>query len=148
MILVDQLAGGALLVLNSLELLHLCTQLLFFMCRSICLNVCMCAYRVCAWCPCMSEENVGSSETGTTGSCEPPCGLWKQDLGSLKEQAVFLTSELPLLSLGQANTWARGPNPGPHASCPALLCGAELRDRLWNSLWKSTGWCHQTTSEA
>ena len=48
--------------------------------------------------PQRSEKGVGSSGTGVTDGCEPPCKCWELNLGPLQEQQVFLTTKLSLES--------------------------------------------------
>ena len=52
-----------------------------------------------AYCQQKLEEHV-SSETGVMDGCEPPCGSWELNPGSLEEQPVLLTTEPFLYSLG------------------------------------------------
>lgn len=69
------------------------------MCVSV-LPACMCLHRVCAWSPQRSEAVVERSETGVTGSCEPPgylgCGCWEENSGSLQDRQAPSTSESTL----------------------------------------------------
>lgn len=48
---------------------------------------------VCAQHPQRSEEALGSSGTGTTGSCEPPRGSWELNPDPLREQQMLSTPE-------------------------------------------------------
>jgi hypothetical protein len=35
------------------------------------------------------EEDIGFPGLGVTDGCEPPCGYWEPNLGSLEEQSVL-----------------------------------------------------------
>lgn len=48
--------------------------------------------------PMEDRRHHGSPGTGAMGGCELPCGSWGQNLGSLQEQKVLLTSG-PLSSI-------------------------------------------------
>jgi hypothetical protein len=39
------------------------------------------------------EEGIGSSGTGVTDECKPPCGFWGLNSGPLQEQQVVWTTE-------------------------------------------------------
>jgi hypothetical protein len=45
-------------------------------------------------------KGIGSSGTGVTDGCEPPCGSWELNLGALEERHVLLSTE-PLSSIMQ-----------------------------------------------
>ena len=48
-------------------------------------------YHMCVSCLRLSE-GVRSLTTGVTDGYETPCGFWEQNLGSLQEQLIFLTT--------------------------------------------------------
>ena len=48
------------------------------------------------WC-----EGVRSPATGSSDSCELPCGCWELNQGSLEEQSVLLTTEPSLQPLDE-----------------------------------------------
>jgi hypothetical protein len=54
---------------------------------------CRSAYYVWAWYPRTSEE-----ETGVTSNCEPSCGCWQLNPGSLNDKPIFPETEPSLLS--------------------------------------------------
>jgi hypothetical protein len=65
-----------------------------YLCVCICMCICICnvtPYET--WYLWKSEEEVRSPGNGVMESCEPPCGCWEPDLGSLHEQRVLLTAE-------------------------------------------------------
>jgi hypothetical protein len=39
------------------------------------------------------REGIIGSYYSISGGCEPPCGCWELNSGSLEEQSVFLTTE-------------------------------------------------------
>ena len=43
--------------------------------------------------PVEPEEGTGSPGTGVTDGCEPSCGCWKLNPGSVQEEPVSLTAE-------------------------------------------------------
>ena len=55
----------------------------------------MSVHRINAWCTRRPEDGA-RSRTGVTDSCKPPYGCWESNLDPLEEQAVFLTTDLPL----------------------------------------------------
>jgi hypothetical protein len=63
-----------------------------FICVGI-LDSCMSVHCVCAWCLQRTKE-VGSPRTGIRNGCEPPCGYWESNQGTLKEQPLTLTVNL------------------------------------------------------
>jgi hypothetical protein len=52
---------------------------------------------LCMWvhCHCLQAHQKRASDSITDG-CEPPCGCWELNSGSLEEQSMLLTSELSL----------------------------------------------------
>jgi hypothetical protein len=63
----------------------------------ICMYICFtCVYvsvhHICALCPWMPEDSIGSPETGVTEGCESPCWCWDSNLSPLEEQPVLLTT--------------------------------------------------------
>ena len=65
--------------------------ILFFMCSSVlaCVSVCV------SW---RAEVGFRSPRSGVVDSCEPPCGYWELNPGSLQEQ-VLLTTEPSISSV-------------------------------------------------
>lgn len=61
-----------------------------------CLDVCICA--LCMECPQRLEEGIGSSGTGVTDGCWPPCGCWERNLCPFQEQLVLSAIEISLWS--------------------------------------------------
>jgi hypothetical protein len=61
-----------------------------YVCMFIHMYVCM---YICYMCAFESEEGIGFSETGITGSPELPCRRWELNPGPLHEQQVLLTAE-------------------------------------------------------
>lgn len=55
------------------------------------LLTCMYVYHICTWCPWRSEKGVGAFETRGSDGFHLPRGCWKLNLGSPKEQPIFLT---------------------------------------------------------
>ena len=51
---------------------------------------------VSAWFSGHPEEGIESPGTGVIDGCELPYGCWESNPGSLEEQLVLLTAELPL----------------------------------------------------
>lgn len=63
------------------------------------LLTCMYVYHICTWCPWRSEKGVGSLETRGSDGFHLPRGCWKLNLGSPKEQPIFLTPKPSLQPL-------------------------------------------------
>jgi E3 ubiquitin-protein ligase NEDD4 len=49
----------------------------------------------CQHCSCLQTHQKKASDP-ITDSCEPPCGCWELNSGSLEEQSVLITAEPPL----------------------------------------------------
>jgi hypothetical protein len=57
---------------------------------------------LCMWVHCCSlQRRQKRASDPVTDGCEPPCGCWELNSGSLEEQSVLLTAEPSL----QPNTW-------------------------------------------
>ena len=59
------------------------------------------------------EENVRSSGTEVTDSCEPPCGYWKSNHDPLQEHPLFLTTEPSPFSKSYQPTFQTSPHSYP-----------------------------------
>lgn len=68
-----------------------------FRCMFKCLPVYLCT--ACVQCPLRPGQDVKTPGSGFTGNCEPLCGCCKLNLGPLREQPVFLTTEPSLQPL-------------------------------------------------
>jgi E3 ubiquitin-protein ligase NEDD4 len=58
----------------------------------MCMNVLlarMSVYHVGAWCLWRPDESAGSSETGLTDDCEPPCRCWELNPSPLQKSESF-----------------------------------------------------------
>lgn len=71
--------------------------------RIIILPICISVHHVHIWYLWRPEEGFKFPGTGVTGSYDPPLWVLGLNLGSLEEQPVVLTAELPLLPTFKTN---------------------------------------------